>query len=262
MDGGEAGKLTMEDGSGTLLESSGSLLLLAKEGIRMESMTGIAVQGVSDIMALCGAGTSSLCVNGSVDMMGALTGLGGSTYRNYASYADAPEEGEFDWDGFTRNLAIGLGVVAVCAIGAAISIATFGAGSILAGAFIGAGIRAISATVAGAAGDYSSGNVRSTGEAIRDVAISAISGAITGAVGVKFPGMNRLVEGGVDTAVATVERAAYAALDGDMTLKEKLAYIFDPGQMAVDFVTGVLIGEAVDGIGKKLPSGWFKWTGT
>ena len=38
---------------------------------------------------------------------------------------------------FTRNLAIGLGVVAVCAIGAAISIATLGAGSILAGAFIG-----------------------------------------------------------------------------------------------------------------------------
>ena len=42
----------------------------------------------------------------------------------YPPYDDAPKEGEFDWDGFTRNLAIGLGVVAVCAIGAAISIAT------------------------------------------------------------------------------------------------------------------------------------------
>ena len=248
LNGEEAGKIAMEDGSRTLLESSGGLLLLAKEGIRLESMTGIAVQGVSDIMALCGAGTSSLCVNGSVDMTGGLTGLGGSTYRHYAPYADAPEEGEFDWGGFARNLAIGLGVVAVCAIGAAISIATFGAGSILAGAFIGAGMGAISATVAGAAGDYSSGNVRSTEEAIRDVAIAAISGAITGAVGVKFPGMNRLVEGGVDTAVATAERAAYAALDGDMTLEEKLAYIFDPGQMAVDFVTGVFIGEMLDGM--------------
>ena len=93
-------------------------------------MTEIAVQGVSDIMALYGAGESSLCVNGSVDMMGALTGLGDSTYRSYAPYADAPEEGECNWGGFARNLAIGLGVVAVCAIGAAISIATFGAGSI------------------------------------------------------------------------------------------------------------------------------------
>lgn len=26
--------------------------------------------------------------------------------------------------------------------------------------------------------------------------------------------------------------------------------------MAVDFVTGVFIGEAVDGIAKKLPGGW------
>ena len=61
MDGGEAGKLTMEDMGGTLLESSGSLLLLAKEGICLESMTGITVQGASDIMALCGAGASSFC---------------------------------------------------------------------------------------------------------------------------------------------------------------------------------------------------------
>ena len=91
MDDGEAGKLTMEDMGGTLLESSGSLFLLAKEGICLESMTGITVQGASDIMALCGAGASSFCVNGSVDMMGALMGLGGSTYRNYAPYADAPE---------------------------------------------------------------------------------------------------------------------------------------------------------------------------
>lgn len=43
-----------------------------------------------------------------------------------------------------------------------------------------------------------------------------------------------------------------------MTLEEKLAYIFDPGQMAVDFVTGVLIGEAVDGIANKLPTSVFR----
>ena len=238
---------------GTTIESNGGLVLMAKEGIRLESMTGIAVHGVSDIMALCGAGTSSLCVNGSVDMMGALTGLGGSTYRNYAPYADAPEEGKFDWGGFTRNLVMGLAVGAACI---AMSLLLPGIGTIAAGALMGAGIGAVSASVAGAVGDYSSGNVRSAEEAIRDVAIAAISGAITGAIGVKFPGMNRLVEGGVDTTVATVERAAYAALDGDMTLEEKLAYIFDPGQMAVDFVTGVFIGEAVDGIAKKLPGGW------
>ena len=69
-------------------------------------------------------GVSSLCVNGSVDMLGRLAGISASKYTGYPPYDDAPKEGEFDWDGFTRNLAIGLGVVAVCAIGAAISIAT------------------------------------------------------------------------------------------------------------------------------------------
>ena len=101
---------------------------------------------MSDIMALHSEGASSLCVNGSVDMLGRLAGISASKYTGYPPYDDAPKEGEFDWDGFTRNLAIGLGVVAVCAIGAAISIATLGAGSILAGAFIGAGIGALSTT--------------------------------------------------------------------------------------------------------------------
>ena len=43
-----------------------------------------------------------------------------------------------------------------------------------------------------------------------------------------------------------------------MTLEEKLAYIFDPGQMAVDFVTGVVIGKAVGGIATKLHEVWLK----
>ena len=86
-------------------------------------------------------------MNGSVDMMGALTGLGGSTYRNYAPYADAPEEGKFDWGGFTRNLVMGLAVGAACI---AMSLLLPGIGTIAAGALMGAGIGAVSASVAGA----------------------------------------------------------------------------------------------------------------
>ena len=55
---------------GTTIESNGGLVLMAKEGIRLESMTGIAMQGMSDIMALYAEGASSLCANGSVDMLG------------------------------------------------------------------------------------------------------------------------------------------------------------------------------------------------
>ena len=204
---------------GTTIESNGGLVLMAKEGIRLESMTGIAMQGIS-----------------------------ASKYTGYPPYDDAPKEGEFDWEGFTRNLAIGLGVVAVCAIGAAISIATLGAGSILAGAFIGAGIGALSTTAMKAGEEISTGNVRSAGETLRDVGISAVSGFITGAIGAKFPGMNHLVEGVVDTTVSAGERLAYAVFDDSMSWDEKWAYAFDPGQMVADFVTGVVIGEILDGI--------------
>ena len=248
LDGGETGKITFEDETGTTIESNGGLVLMAKEGIRLESMTGIAMQGMSDIMALYAEGASSLCVNGSVDMLGRLAGISASKYTGYPPYDDAPKEGEFDWDGFTRNLAIGLGVVAVCAIGAAISIATLGAGSILAGAFIGAGIGALSTTAMKAGEEISTGNVRSAKEAFRDVGISAASGFITGAFGAKFPGAHRLTEGVVDTAVSAGERLAYAVFDDSMSWDEKRAYAFDPGQMVADFVTGVVIGEILDGI--------------
>ena len=248
LDGGETGKITFEDETGTTIESNGGLVLMAKEGIRLESMTGIAMQGMSDIMALYAEGASSLCVNGSVDMLGRLAGISASKYTGYPPYDDAPKEGEFDWDGFTRNLAIGLGVVAVCAIGAAISIATLGAGSILAGAFIGAGIGALSTTAMKAGEEISTGNVRSAKEALRDVGISAVSGFITGAFGAKFPGAHRLAEGVVDTTVSAGERLAYAVFDDSMSWDEKWAYAFDPGQMVADFVTGVVIGEFLDGI--------------
>ena len=248
LDGGETGKITFEDETGTTIESNGGLVLMAKEGIRLESMTGIAMQGMSDIMALHSEGASSLCVNGSVDMLGRLAGISASKYTGYPPYDDAPKEGEFDWDGFTRNLAIGLGVVAVCAIGAAISIATLGAGSILAGAFIGAGIGALSTTAMKAGEEISTGNVRSAKEAFRDVRISAASGFITGAFGAKFPGAHRLAEGVVDTAVSAGERLAYAVFDDSMSWDEKWAYALDPGQMVADFVTGVVIGEILDGI--------------
>lgn len=248
LDGGETGKITFEDETGTTIESNGGLVLMAKEGIRLESMTGIAMQGMSDIMALYAEGASSLCVNGSVDMLGRLAGISASKYTGYPPYDDAPKEGEFDWDGFTRNLAIGLGVVAVCAIGAAISIATLGAGSILAGAFIGAGIGALSTTAMKAGEEISTGNVRSAKEAFRDVGISAVSGFITGAFGAKFPGAHRLVEGVVDTVVSAGERYLYAVFDDSMSREEKRAYALDPRQMVADFVTGVVIGEFLDGI--------------
>ena len=123
-----------------------------------------------------------------------------------------------------------------------------GAGSILAGAFIGVGIGALSTTAMKAGEEISTGNVRSAKEAFRDVGISAVSGFITGAFGAKFPGAHRLVEGVVDTVVSAGERYLYAVFDDSMSREEKRAYALDPRQMVADFVTGVVIGEFLDGI--------------
>ena len=253
LDGGETGKITFEDETGTTIESNGELVLMAKEGIRLESMTGIVMQGMSDIMALYSEGASSLCVNGSVDMLGMRTGLAGTVYQGYDPYEDAPQKGEFDWGGFARNLVMGLAVGAAC-----IALAVFlpGIGTVAAGALFGAGMGAISASVAGAVSDYSSGNVRSLGEATKDMVISMITGAITGAIGAAFPSMKWFGEGLIDVGSGILTRGMYALLNPDMSTEEKLAYVFDLKQMGVDFITGVAMHFAFKGVSavrEKLP---------
>ena len=245
LDGGETGKITFEDETGTTIESNGGLVLMAKEGIRLESMTRIAMQGMSDIMALYSEGASSFCVNGSVDMLGRRTSLAGTVYQGYDPFEDVPQKGEFDWGGFARNLVMGLAVGAAC-----IALAVFlpGIGTVAAGALLGAGMGAISASVAGAVSDYSSGNVRSLGEATKDMVISMITGAITGAIGAAFPAVKWFGEGLIDVGSGILTRGMYALLNPDMSTEEKLAYVFDLKQMGVDFITGVAMHFASKGV--------------
>ena len=249
LDGGETGKITFEDETGTTIESNGGLVLMAKEGIRLESMTGIAMQGMSDIMALYSEGASSLCVNGSVDMLGMRTGLAGTVYQGYDPFEDAPQKGEFDWGGFARNLAIGLGVAIAC-VGLAL---IPGIGPIVTGALIGAAIGTFCQTVYKANEEWQSGNVRSTIETVRDVVISA-AGGFTGACVVAFP-VTVLFSGEIYAGVSLTGRAAWALGDSSMNNEKKMAYIFDTKQMAVDFSIGALIGIIVPGaVARKVAS--------
>ena len=247
LDGGETGKITFEDETGTTIESNGGLVLMAKEGIRLESMTGIAMQGMSDIMALYAEGASSLCVNGSVDMLGRRTSLAGTVYQGYDPFEDVPQKGEFDWGGFARNLAIGLGVAIAC-VGLAL---IPGIGPIVTGALIGAAIGTFCQTVYKANEEWQSGNVRSTIETVRDVVISA-AGGFTGACVVAFP-VTVLFSGEIYAGVSLTGRAAWALGDSSMNNEKKMAYIFDTKQMAVDFSIGALIGIIVPGaVARKL----------
>ena len=235
---------------GTTIESNGGLVLMAKEGIRLESMTGIAMQGMSDIMALYSEGASSLCVNGSVDMLGRRTSLAGIVYQGYDPFEDAPQKGEFDWGGFARNLAIGLGVAIAC-VGLAL---IPGIGPIVTGALIGAAIGTFCQTVYKANEEWQSGNVRSTIETVRDVVISAAAGGFTGACVVAFP-VTVLFSGEIYAGVSLTGRAAWALGDSSMNNEKKMAYIFDTKQMAVDFSIGALIGIIVPGaVARKVAS--------
>ena len=250
LDGGETGKITFEDETGTTIESNGGLVLMAKEGIRLESMTGIAMQGMSDIMALYAEGASSLCVNGSVDMLGRRTSLAGTVYQGYDPFEDVPQKGEFDWGGFARNLAIGLGVAIAC-VGLAL---IPGIGPIVTGALIGAAIGTFCQTVYKANEEWQSGNVRSTIETVRDVVISAAAGGFTGACVVAFP-VTVLFSGEIYAGVSLTGRATWALGDSSMNNEKKMAYIFDTKQMAVDFSIGALIGIIVPGaVARKVAS--------
>ena len=251
LDGGETGKITFEDETGTTIESNGGLVLMAKEGIRFESMTRIAMQGMSDIMALYSEGASSFCVNGSVDMLGRRTSLAGTVYQGYDPFEDVPQKGEFDWGGFARNLVMGLAVGAAC-----IALAVFlpGIGTVAAGALFGAGMGAICQTVYKASGELESGNVRSAEGALRDVVISAAAGGFTGACVVAFP-VTVFFSGEIYAGISLTGRVAWALGDGSMANEKKMAYILDMEQMAVDFSIGALLGIIVpETVGRNVAS--------
>jgi hypothetical protein len=251
LDGGETGKITFEDETGTTIESNGGLVLMAKDGIRFESMTRIAMQGMSDIMALYSEGASSFCVNGSVDMLGRRTSLAGTVYQGYDPFEDVPQKGEFDWGGFARNLVMGLAVGAAC-----IALAVFlpGIGTVAAGALFGAGMGAICQTVYKASGELESGNVRSAEGALRDVVISAAAGGFTGACVVAFP-VTVFFSGEIYAGISLTGRVAWALGDGSMANEKKMAYILDMEQMAVDFSIGALLGIIVpETVGRNVAS--------
>ena len=257
--GGGTGKLLLEDAAGASLTTAGNLIAYAKGSIVLESGKRIDMETLSGIFAEAfQAATSSFCVNGRFDYLSAGTVLQGKTYLAYPPFDDAPKEGHFDWDGFFKNIGIGLIAVGICALVAVAAVATGGgiaallagtlaAGSKIAlGACFGGAVGALVTTARISAEDFNSGNVRSWQEASREIGITTISGAVTGALGVKFPHMDKLLAGLIDTAASTVERGFLKAFEEDITIGEWFAYTFDPGTIALDFASGVLIDCLID----------------
>ena len=198
-------------------------------------------------------------MNNRFDYLSTGTLLKGSIYRVEEPFDDAPKKGKFDWKGFTLNLVAGLmlGVAFV-----ALSVTTGG----LAGAvFLGAGVSVLMTTASMSISDFESGNVRSWEEAQMELSVTAICGAITGAVafwaegafeGVKFlmdhpvvrKALIEMISGTADVVTGLMTRASEVCMDEDMTGEEKLAYIFDRGAIGFDFFTGIVIDLGIDGL--------------
>lgn len=244
--GGQSGRLLLDDAGGTSLTSAGSLIAYAAGTVRLESGKTVDMETLAGVFAqTLQEAASSLCVNERFDYLSAGALLRGEKYHAYPAYDDAPKEGKFDWGGFFRNIAIGLAVVAVCVAAAAAVVATGGGAAVVfaagaavgpqmaVGALVGAAIGAGMTTVSMSVQDFNDGDVRSWQEAAREIGISALSGAITGAIGVKFPHMNKLLAGLIDTTLSTVERGFLKAFEEDVTFSEWLAYTFDPGDDSV-----------------------------
>ena len=254
---GNGGSIRISDQKGTILESAGDITISAGGKILIEAGEEIKISAMTQIGGM--TSSASLCINGNLDFKGENMVLAGRDYKAYEPFNDAPEEGEFDWDGFMTNLAMGLAATVILGGLAAFTIATGGAGGVLAGALLGGAMGTLSATITGAIGELKSGNVRSTGEVIRDLAVSGISGAVTGAIGVKLPEKegiaNCLIEGFANSGGSALERAIAAIADKDMSWEEKRNYIFDVKQMGIDFAVGMGIGHAVNKINARKPGG-------
>ena len=223
--GGTAGGLLLDDLTGTSLTSAANLVLYASGNIILDS------GGILGLGALSGifGGTRQegcFCINDRFDYLASSSLLKGCDYLRYDPFDDAPRQGQFDWDGFWRNIAIGLAVVAVAAVAAVAIVATAGGAATLVvgaitvstkvavGACVGAAIGAAATTASIAIEDFNDGDVRSWEEAKLSIVSSAISGAITGALGVRFPNMNKFLAGAIDTTLSTIERCGQLVHDG------------------------------------------------
>jgi len=237
------GSLTLCDGEGISLGSTGGITLHAQGKIMVESGGSIHLDALTQIAGQSlRAAFSAFCVNGRFDYLSSQTVLEGKEIRRYRPFDDAPVEGKFDWAGFAGNLVVGTMV----AVGCIALVAIPAVGPLLTGALLGAALGAAGETLYMAHKEFSSGNVRGTYEMGRDLTIATVGGFMTGASAVVLPIASLfgriLASAGFNTGVNMLQRAAWAGKDD---LEDKAGYIFDPEQIMVDFGNGINIGITV-----------------
>ncbi|WP_052736721.1 contractile injection system protein, VgrG/Pvc8 family [Paenibacillus algorifonticola] len=243
--------LKLDDAVGIILSSPRKLTLTAKEEISLFTPKRVVIGAQALLVAKKTSAPSGITLEGEYNLMGAQIRTEGKDRTSYASYDDAPVEGEppppppppekppFSWGKLARNVLAGLAVVAVVAVAAAFTVATLGAGAVVVGAVLaGAAIAGTAAVVSQAVSDIARGEVSDMGTyvstAFRETVIGAISGAVFGPFGPMANLGGRMAFGAVQNGFESVIR---------QTMEGKG---FSIATMAMDMGIGGLTGGIMD----------------
>ncbi len=183
-------QLSMLDDFGVFLYSLKKITIKSSIGVGFEADV-IAISTVKQILMMQSAtanGTEGAYLLQAVaNHMGAkLIRFAFTTIDSYAMILDAPAEAEkkFEWGKWFGNLGLGLAVVLAITAAVAVTAVTLGAaGPVIVGAVVGAASAGVFSVAWMSGEDLISGNVRDTGEFLRDVAIDTFVGGVTGAIG-------------------------------------------------------------------------------
>ncbi|MFC9777496.1 hypothetical protein [Paenibacillus chitinolyticus] len=190
-------KLSFDDASGVTITSHKKLTLNAGEDISLYTPKRIVIKATSQLMAKKLAAQSGFAIEGEYHFLSENVLAEGRDQTSYSPYNDEPQKGtpppppepppkkKFSWGGL---LIAAVAVVAVVAV-VALSVATFGAGAVLAGAAIGAVIGAVGAVASTAASDIAKGEFSGVGDYLFNALKGATVGAVCGAIFGPFGGL-------------------------------------------------------------------------
>lgn len=210
----------------------------SRSRIQAEAKIGLIIpKGTGGGNPPTGGGDTVMTMQFQFDALGEHGVLCGTEFASHDLIEDAPSK--FDFAGWVKNIAIGVGIAIVC-IG--LSIATGGlAGAALAGAAMGA--LAVTATIA--IEDAQDGEVRSQLTALGQIAFGATAGAAVGATGAYVmphgvATMGTILKFGATSGMAM--RVATSNAMEHMSPQERFMYSFlNPGATVLDVATAGLM---------------------
>ncbi|MDR9856626.1 contractile injection system protein, VgrG/Pvc8 family [Paenibacillus sp. VCA1] len=186
-------KITFDDETGVTLTSHKKLSINAGQDISLYTPKKIVIKAPNLIVAKKLSKLSGFTIESEYHFLGDQINKNGSDRTSYPKYDDEPAtwtppqpepKPKFKWGKLFGIVAAAVAVVALVAV----SVATFGAGAVLAAAAFGAACGAIGAVASTAASDIARGEMSSGWDYLKSALIGGGVGAISGAIFGPFGG--------------------------------------------------------------------------